>query len=432
MPSNTCAACGRHFTANSSLKRHSKLYCLNRLPPSRKRSCRECAAAKLRCDLGTPKCGRCASRKSKCTYESWQREIIQTRHETRSSITGYSTEPKDTDDGRQQQQSRVSSPTSCVPLGIPRNPEERARFPELVISPERRRILLNHNGTPGTLNLATTRTMHLVVRLLKSWTRIMASSRSGSGPSAAHLPPIIHPLQLQKDNIPQPLAHCCTLARMWANQAEGSAALVYQTIRAEVQNQLQQLNGMSLADTPALLAASQAVLILLIILLFGFNTPTTSVRSETQIILDAWAAKDRLTESGLMLDEFATDSTTLGVLSWQAWALTAAKRRTVLALHHVEWAWSLMRGYPVLSCFELGPLPAPDAGYLWRATDKDAWTSLYNDWLRKWASCGGRYRMAEIFSLDPIGPLSARTEMWLAEADEFGILLMAEVNAISE
>lgn len=96
-----------------------------------------------------------------------------------------------------------------------------------------------------------------------------------------------------------------------------------------------------------------------------------------------------------------------------------------MGLSHLEWAWSVLHGYPVLSCFELAPLPAPAARYLWQAADAVSWEPLYREWLWKWRN-GGSYKMVEFFTINPRGALNLRSEMWLAEADEFGMILMAE------
>lgn len=130
--------------------------------------------------------------------------------------------------------------------------------------------------------------------------------------------------------------------------------------------------------------------------------------------------KHRLAGTGLFLEHEANHT----IPDWRQWAIVSAKRRTILALHHVEWAWSLLHGYPILTCFELGPLPAPAAGYLWQETKEDQWHARYRLWIQQWQS--GSYKMTEFFHIDPSGELDARTEMWLAEVDDFGMMLMAE------
>lgn len=104
--------------------------------------------------------------------------------------------------------------------------------------------------------------------------------------------------------------------------------------------------------------------------------------------------------------------------------MVSTKRRTILALHHVEWAWSVLHGYPELLCTELGPLPAPAAKRLWQEYRETEWERLYDGWLLQWKD--GFFAMAELFSIRSSDKLDARTEKWLSEADEFGMMVMAE------
>lgn len=139
-----------------------------------------------------------------------------------------------------------------------------------------------------------------------------------------------------------------------------------------------------------------------------------------RLLIGVWAVKEQLAATGTLaraeIEQRAVD--------WHQWALIQAKRRTLLSLSHLEWAWSVEAGYPVLTCFELGPLYAPAAGPLWRALDEQEWEPAYTSFLHRWNGEG--YRLAEFFHLNPDQPLDRRAEMWLAEADEFGMVLMVE------
>lgn len=173
-----------------------------------------------------------------------------------------------------------------------------------------------------------------------------------------------------------------------------------------------------------LLAAAQSLLILMTVLFFRFkdssSTKSDSRPFEAEILVQVWDVKHRLAETGLSLNAEIDNRTP----DFREWAMMAAKRRTILSLHHLEWAWSLLHAYPVLTCFELGPMLAPDAGYLWRETDEGKWKEQYARWLRLWKN--GGFKIAELFYINVDEPLSTRAEMWLAEADEYGGLLMAE------
>lgn len=179
-------------------------------------------------------------------------------------------------------------------------------------------------------------------------------------------------------------------------------------------------------DESNLLATSQSLLLLLIILFFGLGEESgVSHPKDAQLLIGVWDVKHRLAATGLFLDQELNHTTPL----WEQWAVVSAKRRTILGLHHLEWAWSLLHGYPILTCFELGPLPAPAPGYLWRETDRTTWENLYREWLLHWKD--GSYKTAELFEINPGASLDARSEMWLSEADEFGTMLMAEGNSLT-
>lgn len=168
---------------------------------------------------------------------------------------------------------------------------------------------------------------------------------------------------------------------------------------------------------------------MLIMLLFGMTGPsggTLAHPADAQLLVRMWDVKEQLSRTGLLLDQEVAHTVPP---SWKQWALVAAKRKTIHSFHHVEWAWSVLHGYPVLTCFELAPLPAAPPRYLWQeADDESRWRRLYVDWLAQWK--GGFYRMMEFFHINPDGPLDPRSELWLAEADEYGMMIMAEGKLI--
>jgi hypothetical protein len=162
---------------------------------------------------------------------------------------------------------------------------------------------------------------------------------------------------------------------------------------------------------------------LMIVLFLGFSDGVCRDRLDPtngDIMVASWCLKQRLAMTGLFTDAEATHT----IPDWQHWAFTAAKRRTILAMHHFEWAWSLLNGYPILTCFELGPLPAPEAKHLWGETDERRWKAHYETWLRNWED--GGYRMYEFFYISKDTTLDERSERWYAEADDFGMMLIVE------
>ncbi|KAL7956804.1 hypothetical protein V8C34DRAFT_199032 [Trichoderma compactum] len=470
----TCPRCSRRFTTASSLTRHCKRCLQDIKGPSRRKSCRACARAKLRCDLQRPSCSRCQERTLTCEYVSRDGTTIAVSTAEEATIQGQlrlqggqsivdasngsstrknassgksignnrpeesddalsavdygaeSTPPSQVDtsqDTASDRNNTVESVTTESEIGREAlenlggaNSEPIA--PELIVSNYRRRLLLSEARRSLNTDPVARHTMHFVIRVLKSWSRMMGSH------FASHLPPIIHRLQLA-DGIPTPLANCCTLAKMWIVHSEGSRDLVQSTVHNEVRRLLRDYGEY---DAMELLAAAQSLLILLIILFFGIgNSPALAHPVDAQLLIDMWDVKHKLASTGLFLEQESNHT----LPPWKEWAIVSAKRRTIISLHHLEFAWSLRSGYPILTCFELGPFPAPAAGYLWKSGREEEWQRLYNDWLKQWPE--GSYKLMELFRVNGSNEsdaLDARSELWLAEADEYGMMLMAEVNGI--
>lgn len=101
-------------------------------------------------------------------------------------------------------------------------------IPDQHVTEQRRQELLEDPLSPPKLSAETLHTLHFVIRVLKSWPRMLATS------DFTLLPPMIHHLQLEH-GIPTPLANCSTLVRMWAEHVEGSHRLVQTSISQEVQ-----------------------------------------------------------------------------------------------------------------------------------------------------------------------------------------------------
>lgn len=160
---------------------------------------------------------------------------------------------------------------------------------------------------------------------------------------------------------------------------------------------------------------------MLIMLLLGdIDSPSLSHPADAELLVDIWKIKSTLAGTGLFLDEEVNHT----LPPWHKWAIVSAKRRTIMSLHHIEFVWSLLHGYPPLTCFELGPLPAPAAGALWKEADQKEWGRQYEDWLVRWKD--GCYKVGELFHVTSDITLDVRSEMWLAEVDEFGLMIMSE------
>jgi len=123
--------------------------------------------------------------------------------------------------------------------------------------------------------------------------------------------------------------------------------------------------------------------------------------------------------SGLILQE----ETDHARPSWESWIHITAKRRAVLTLYLIHWSYSVYHCLPSFDCKDLGFIPASSAKYLWQATERNKWESLYNRWLAQWD--GADYYQWEMAEIQPGMRIDSRAEMWLEDADEFGMLFMS-------
>lgn len=164
--------------------------------------------------------------------------------------------------------------------------------------------------------------------------------------------------------------------------------------------------------------------------------------------------------SGMILEEETENC----VPSWEAWIHVTSKRRAIFTLYLLHWAYSVSglgvttppifyspftpltepivshfqassssaNLYPVIQvyhhipsfdCHELGYIPAPAPKYLWNATSEEQWKGLYERWLVQWQ--GQQYLQHEFMFITPGPFLDVRTQLWLEDTDEFGMLFMS-------
>jgi hypothetical protein len=243
----------------------------NLKPPSRQKACRQCSASKLRCDLQHPSCGRCQARVLRCEFisrgsiaasASIQDDALGTDehlhidgdevNESASSSTLTHHAPPG-DDTSEAVTSPVAEPDAEI--NEPRHSPDFALqgiASRLVISDHRRQVLLGNAPNTPRSDVVVKHTMHFVIRVLKSWPRLMAAH------DTAQLPPIIHRLQLS-DGIPTPLANCYTLVKMWAGHADGSRSLVRNTILQEVRRLLDEVCVWPLTNVPRICSPSMTL-----------------------------------------------------------------------------------------------------------------------------------------------------------------------------
>lgn len=89
----------------------------------------------------------------------------------------------------------------------------------------------------------------------------------------------------------------------------------------------------------------------------------------------------------------------------------------------MHWSYSVYHCEPSFNCKELGFIAAPAAKFLWNATSRAEWGSLYKRWQVQWEE--NEYLQGEFFNIKPGPILDKRAQMWLEDADELGILFLA-------
>ncbi|KAI1132855.1 hypothetical protein F5Y10DRAFT_170911 [Nemania abortiva] len=258
-------------------------------------------------------------------------------------------------------------------------------------------------------------------RAFRSWPRMLAKG--------IQLPPIIHLSQFYHDSgkegsghvgCPKHIARCVTLCKLWVGQAEDSGQIVQSAVRGELESILSKYHTY---DAPTLLAALQSLAILLILLLFPSNRQGILSVVQEDMFAAVQDMANHVLSTGMMLHEEASHVRP----SWRIWAHIEAKRRTLMSIYFLHWAYSAYHGTRHFNCLQLGRMLAPGAKWLWQAADEKLWMGLYARWLAQWD--GQELIQAEFFLVEKGPVMDPRVEMWLEDADELGILIMSIMNA---
>lgn len=212
---------------------------------TRKKSCQKCAEAKARCNLGKPKCARCAVRDTVCEYPA--RTESNNVPGTENQYHHLNLSPL------------ISAPDalpldSTWPDGLARSIVDVSHIQAHSVTADNGR-LLPHSPLPLNFQDIDLAPMIDAQEIRDRWLRPYISDSTGQEPKQlnAHTikyltcilksylrnildsitPPFIHPLQ-QTGIHPPDLAYCFTLVRMWLNRIPGSEPLILGSMRAEM------------------------------------------------------------------------------------------------------------------------------------------------------------------------------------------------------
>ncbi|KAJ5205289.1 hypothetical protein N7472_001737 [Penicillium cf. griseofulvum] len=433
-----CPFCATHFSHRSSLIRHLKNNCNKSQPHTlRRKSCHQCATDKARCNLKRPSCSRCSVRSIPCQYTSVgatdtlevvDREFKVNNDTTSASLsdTSLMTQSQELQsvfapnlfdsffsgpgpwDLRQPMTPALRSPQAASSEFFSLNTSTGCDTPELIraISP-----LTAQPGLPADTNsiALANHSMELIFRVFRTWPKMLAEE--------FQLPPLFHSIQITPNKrLPSPLAKCTTLTKMWHGQCEGAEDMVRETILKELDSIVDKSDQL---DEPTILATLQAVVIYTIILISPSERSPRPPIDHNIIFRKVELLVYHVVRAGLFLQEEITQMRP----SWEAWVHVTSKRRAVLALYLLHWAYSVLNKVPCFDCRDLGFMPAPAAKLLWQAQAEEEWNTRYIHWLSRWNGRG--YLQAEFGNIRPGVVMDARAEKWLEEADEFGFIMIS-------
>lgn len=166
----------------------------------------------------------------------------------------------------------------------------------------------------------------------------------------------------------------------------------------------------------------QAVVIYTIILLSPSDNLLTPAPDDRIVFRKVEALVYQVVRMGLFLDEERAQTRPC----WEDWIHVTAKRRAVLSLYLLHWAYSVLHNVQCFDCSDLGFMPAPAPKVLWQANTEQEWNMKYIHWLSRWS--GQIYLQAEFGKIAPGATMNSRAERWLGETDEFGFIMASIGN----
>lgn len=185
----------------------------------RKKSCKLCSKAKVRCGLERPRCARCRNRKTCCEYVDAKAEdhaskpVLSTNIVNDGVVVAYG-------GSAHLNHSEVLNFQDVRLICTVDDYQIRARWLESVLP--------SADQTPKPFQAST---MAFVGSIFKSYPGVFLDDKA--------LPPYIHWTQTAA-TIPEPLANCMNISRMWKTQATGSESMVCEVIEKEMKRLFEQ------------------------------------------------------------------------------------------------------------------------------------------------------------------------------------------------
>lgn len=415
----------------------------SRYARSRQKACKQCSAAKARCDRKGECCTRCSQRGLLCVRPSMLDvggdtvnggSICSTISLPESSIMNlnkYSkTERNQTDScSSQEKDSTQSNGPHVASASDKLHPPLDNRLSTLCATEDLDFSELNlfcpinageissrwinpYISDPGKkVKNYPPNVLALISRILGSYA---ATATRGSIPS------FVHPLQMKDEQANSPLTTCLCLIRICQDPLPGSESATVTVLQREMKGiaQLQENHHNDLT----LLAALQAFLLYAMVLYFRMGEGLDTLR---QSVIPLQTLAHLVSQRGLVC---AADKTHIRP-RWEEWIVAEAKRRTLYVIYLFDSVLCAQDNLPVFLGSELEGLPAPSSKYLWQAPDRRSWERVFNAFLAEWNEGG--------LTIDELWPVpmnmddhsivrrQIRINRWLEDVDEFGTMLYA-------
>lgn len=236
-------------------------------------------------------------------------------------------------------------------------------------------------------------------------------------------PPFIHPTHLSLE----PISTCFTLLRLQRCPMAGSETVVAGILEREM-TRLHE--GHTAYSDMELFSAFQACLIYAMVLFFEFTPPSMPFIRQAMINLQEVACAT--SQRGLA----CISERTIGPSpERKVWHVVEAKRRTLYTMYLLDNILSVTDGLPIYIGHELKGLYAPSSKQLWEAKCTE-WEQIYHSHRFEWGS--SRFRLDELWPVSSgtqehlLKQRQERTDKWLKDVDEFGMMLYAVTSCTYE
>lgn len=220
--------------------------------PSRKKACQNCATAKVRCNLEKPICSRCRTHGKQCQYTPGDEVVGVISSSNFSDSPLVSAQSHDFVDFAFSGNSSLTGTTHASPRSVTTDAVEAAPglirsfqtslkskecldFDNIRLLPMEGAEEIRNNWMRSLLSP----TSDQVLKIFHPFTLECISCILRSYPehvlSLQGVPPIIHPMQIADQRVPESLANCFSLVRLWQKRTPGSEEMVASVLKKEMQ-----------------------------------------------------------------------------------------------------------------------------------------------------------------------------------------------------